>query len=115
MSVSGDYIMISVSDNGEGIDSDHLPRIFEPFFTTKKAGKGTGLGLSTTYGIVKQSGGHITVASVRGRGTTFRVYFPKLAEACDDRDSHPATTASSYPEPSPTGIATILWSKTSPV
>ena len=106
--VPGDYIMISVSDNGEGIDPDTLPHIFEPFFTTKQAGKGTGLGLSTTYGIVKQSGGHITVASVRGRGTTFRIYFPKLAEANVSADSHPRTTANSHPEPSPTGIATIL-------
>jgi two-component system cell cycle sensor histidine kinase/response regulator CckA len=106
--VPGDYIMISVGDNGEGIDPDHLPHIFEPFFTTKQAGKGTGLGLSTTYGIVKQSGGHITVASVRGRGTTFRIYFPKLTEASYGRDPHPATTASSHPEPSPTGNATIL-------
>lgn len=106
--VPGDYIMISVSDNGEGIDSDHLPRIFEPFFTTKQAGKGTGLGLSTTYGIVKQSGGHITVSSVRGRGTTFRVYFPKLAEAYEATASPPTTTAILHPAPSATGIATIL-------
>ena len=106
--LAGDYVMISVSDNGEGIDADTLPHIFEPFFTTKQAGKGTGLGLSTTYGIVKQSGGHITVASVRGRGTTFRVYFPKLAEAYEATGSPPTTTASSHPEPSSTGIATIL-------
>ena len=99
--VPGDYVMISVSDNGEGIDADALPHIFEPFFTTKKADKGTGLGLSTTYGIVKQSGGHITVASVRGTGTTFRVYFPKLAE-----DASGST--GSHPEPTPTEIATIL-------
>ena len=106
--VPDDYIMISVSDNGEGIDPDHLPRIFEPFFTTKQAGKGTGLGLSTTYGIVKQSGGHITVSSVRGRGTTFRVYFPKLAEAYEATGSPPATTAILHPAPSSTAIATIL-------
>jgi two-component system, cell cycle sensor histidine kinase and response regulator CckA len=108
--IPGDYIMISVSDNGEGIDPDNLHHIFEPFFTTKQAGKGTGLGLSTTYGIVKQSGGHITVSSVRGRGTTFRIYFPKLAEACDDATGpHPKTTAaSSHQEPSSMGTATIL-------
>ncbi len=98
--VPGDYVMLSVSDTGEGIDAETLAHIFEPFFTTKKAGKGIGLGLSTTYGIVKQSGGHITVASVQGRGTTFRVYFPKLAESLSSIDSHTRTT--------PTGIATIL-------
>jgi|SRR5579864_406456 len=106
--VPGDYIMISVGDNGEGIDPETLPHIFEPFFTTKQAGKGTGLGLSTTYGIVKQSGGHITVASVRGRGTTFRVYFPKLAETYEDTGSHPTAITSLHREPSSTGIATIL-------
>jgi two-component system, cell cycle sensor histidine kinase and response regulator CckA len=104
----GDYIMISVGDNGEGIDADALPHIFEPFFTTNKEGKGTGLGLSTTYGIVKQSGGHITVSSVRGRGTTFRVYFPKLEEPFDATGSHPKTTASLHQAPSSTGFATIL-------
>jgi len=98
--VPGDYVMLSVSDTGGGIDAETLAHIFEPFFTTKTASKGTGLGLSTTYGIVKQSGGHITVASVQGRGTTFRIYFPKLAE------SYPST--GSLPKPTPEGIATIL-------
>ncbi len=98
--VPGDYIMLSVSDTGEGMDTETLAHIFEPFFTTKKTGRGTGLGLSTTYGIVKQSGGHITVASVQGRGTTFRIYFPKLAEA--------ASSTSSHPTPSPMGLATLL-------
>jgi PAS domain S-box-containing protein len=96
----GDYIMVSVGDNGEGIDPEILPHIFEPFFTTKKADKGTGLGLSTTYGIVKQSGGHITVASVRGRGSTFRIYFPKFAEADGSTGVHA--------KPASTGIASIL-------
>jgi two-component system cell cycle sensor histidine kinase/response regulator CckA len=98
----GDYVMLSVNDTGEGIDAETLAHIFEPFFTTKQAGKGTGLGLSTTYGIVKQSGGHITVASVQGRGTTFRVYLPKLAETHDDSPTAP------HSKPMPTGIATIV-------
>lgn len=98
----GDYVMLSVGDTGEGIDAQTLSHIFEPFFTTKQLGKGTGLGLSTTYGIVKQSGGHITVASVQGKGTTFRVYFPKVAEVHDD------TSTASHAQPTPTGIATIL-------
>ena len=105
--LAGDYIMLSISDTGEGIDAEMLPHIFEPFFTTKQAGKGTGLGLSTTYGIVKQSGGHITVASVRGRGTTFRIYFPKLAEAYEATAS-PPTRQQLASKAMPTGIATIL-------
>jgi two-component system, cell cycle sensor histidine kinase and response regulator CckA len=100
--LAGDYIMLSISDTGEGIDTETLSHIFEPFFTTKQAGKGTGLGLSTTYGIVKQSGGHITVASVQGKGTTFRIYFPKVVETLDD------SSTASHAQPTPTGIATIL-------
>jgi PAS domain S-box-containing protein len=76
----GDYVLVSVTDTGSGIPDDVLPRIFEPFFTTKPAGSGTGLGLATAYGIVKQSGGALTVASVLGAGSTFTVYLPRTTE-----------------------------------
>jgi CheY-like chemotaxis protein len=99
---AGPHVALILRDTGTGMDEATRARIFEPFFTTKEAGKGTGLGLSTVYGIVKQSGGGIRVDTEVGRGTTFTLYFLRLAAEIDDHAARVPLRAS------PKGSETVL-------
>ena len=101
--VPGQYVLLAVSDNGCGMDKETREQIFDPFFTTKEVGKGTGMGLSTVYGIVKQNNGFIDVYSEPGKGTTFRIYLPRLGE-----DEGPAINEPSAQAKPLTGMETVL-------
>jgi PAS domain S-box-containing protein len=105
---SGPYVMIAITDDGQGMPPEVLERVFEPFYTTKEVGKGSGLGLSMVYGFVKQSNGHVTIYSEPGLGTTVRLYLPALetrANTAAAADSEPASECAGTV---PKGDATVL-------
>ena len=109
--VCGDYVLLSVRDNGSGMDKQTQENLFEPFFTTKETGKGTGLGMATVYGIVTQNKGCITVHSEPGKGTTINIYLPRLRPEISDKDNKKKLT----PSPVIPGHETILLAEDEPL
>src|SRR5690606_22188002 len=99
----GEYAVLEVADNGAGMPGETLKRVFEPFFTTKEVGKGSGLGLSMVYGFVKQSGGHVHIASLPQQGTTVQLYFPRSLASADE-----ARPEGSIESDLPHGTETVL-------
>ncbi len=99
----GGYVLLTVADAGVGMDEATQAHLFEPFFTTKPEGRGTGLGLATVYGIVRQSGGHISIESALGVGTTVRVFLPRTVE-----EAHAVPETGAPPGPAPRGSETVL-------
>jgi two-component system cell cycle sensor histidine kinase/response regulator CckA len=104
----GDYVMLAITDTGTGMSEEVKARIFEPFFSTKGVGQGTGLGLATCYGIIKQSGGHISVYSELARGATFKIYLPRVEQSVNHPVERPSTPDL------PLGTETILLAEDDP-
>jgi two-component system cell cycle sensor histidine kinase/response regulator CckA len=105
----GEYVLLAISDTGCGMTPEVKARLFEPFFTTKEIGKGTGLGLATCHGIVKQSGGHISACSEVGKGTTFKIYLPRVNEKAAPLQNTPETVEI------PAGSGTVLFVEDEPM
>ena len=105
---SADYVMVEVSDTGNGIPESIRDKVFVPFFTTKEVGKGTGLGLSTVYGIIKQTGGYVYFDSAEGKGTTFRIFLPRYVPSAQEMAAVPVVSTEAKPLTDLTGEGTIL-------